>query len=220
VRQSLLEAFNVEERLQKTCILLTKELNILELENQIHSQVQQEVDKSQREYFLREQLKAIQHELGETDPTMRENEELREKILSSGMPEEVKARADKELDRLNSTPSMAPDGGVIRAYLDWLVSLPWNKATVDQLDIKEAARILEEKHYGLEKVKERILEYIAVRKLSEICAVQFFASLGLLALVKLRLVARLPRHSIVSLCVSRLEVYTMKPRFADTGVPM
>jgi len=167
VRQSLLEAFNVEERLQKTCILLTKELNILELENQIHSQVQQEVDKSQREYFLREQLKAIQHELGETDPTMRENEELREKILSSGMPEEVKARASKELDRLNSTPSMAPDGGVIRAYLDWLVSLPWDKATVDQLDIKEAARILEEKHYGLEKVKERILEYIAVRKLSE-----------------------------------------------------
>jgi ATP-dependent Lon protease len=167
VRQSILEAFSFEERLQKTCILLTKELNILELENQIHSQVQQEVDKSQREYFLREQLKAIQRELGETDPTFRENAELSEKILSSGMPEEVKVRANKELDRLNSTPSMAPDGGVIRTYLDWLVSLPWNKATVDRLDIKEAARILEEKHYGLEKVKERILEYIAVRKLSE-----------------------------------------------------
>lgn len=167
VRQSILEAFNIEERLQKTCILLTKELNILELENQIHSQVQQEVDKSQREYFLREQLKAIQRELGETDPTFRENAELSEKILSSGMPEEVKTRANKELDRLNSTPSMAPDGGVIRTYLDWLVSLPWNNASVDQLDIKEAARILEEKHYGLEKVKERILEYIAVRKLSE-----------------------------------------------------
>ena len=167
VRQSILEAFNIEERLQKTCILLTKELNILELENHIHSQVQQEVDKSQREYFLREQLRAIQRELGETDPTMRENEELREKILSSGMPEEAKTRANKELERLNLTPSIAPDGGVIRTYLDWLVSLPWNKATVDQLDIKEAARILEEKHYGLEKVKERILEYIAVRKLSE-----------------------------------------------------
>ena len=167
VRQSILEAFSVEERLQKTCILLTKELNILELENQIHSQVQLEVDKSQREYFLREQLKAIQRELGETDPTFRENADLGEKILSSGMPEEVKVKANKELDRLNSTPSMAPEGGVIRTYLDWLVSLPWNNATVDQLDIKEAARILEEKHYGLEKVKERILEYIAVRKLSE-----------------------------------------------------
>jgi ATP-dependent Lon protease len=167
VRQSILEAFSVEERLQKTCILLTKELNILELENQIHSQVQLEVDKSQREYFLREQLKAIQRELGETDPTFRENADLGEKILSSGMPEEVKVKANKELDRLNSTPSMAPEGGVIRTYLDWLVSLPWDNATVDQLDIKEAARILEEKHYGLEKVKERILEYIAVRKLSE-----------------------------------------------------
>ncbi len=167
VRQSILETFSVEERLQKTCILLSKELNILDLENQIHSQVQQEVDKSQREYFLREQLKAIQRELGETDPTMRENAELSEKILSSGMPEEVKVRATKELDRLNSTPSMAPDGGVIRMYLDWLVNLPWNNATVDRLDMKEAARILEEKHYGLERVKERILEYIAVRKLSD-----------------------------------------------------
>ncbi len=167
VRQSMLEAFSIEERLQKTCILLTKELNILELENHIHSQVQLEVDKNQREYFLREQLKAIQRELSETDPSFRENDDLGEKILSSGMPDEVKARANKELDRLNSTPSMAPEGSVIRTYLDWLVSLPWNNATTDQLDINEAARILEEKHYGLEKVKERILEYIAVRKLSE-----------------------------------------------------
>src|SRR6266478_4103585 len=167
VRQGILEAFNVEERLQKTCILLTKELNILELENQIHNQVQLEVDKNQREYFLREQLKAIQRELGETDPSFRENADLGGKILSSGMPEEVKVKANKELDRLNSTPSMAPEGGVIRTYLDWLVSLPWNNATVEQLDIKEAARILKEKHYGLEKVKERILEYIAVRKLSD-----------------------------------------------------
>ena len=167
VRQSMLEAFSIEERLQKTCILLTKELNILELENHIHSQVQLEVDKNQREYFLREQLKAIQRELSETDPSLRENADLGEKILSSGMPEEVKVRANKELDRLNSTPSMAPEGSVIRTYLDWLTSLPWDNATTDQLDINEAARILEEKHYGLEKVKERILEYIAVRKLSE-----------------------------------------------------
>src|SRR5260370_11427730 len=148
-------------------MLVKKEVNFLELENKIHSQVKQEVDKSQREYFLREQLKAIQRELGETDPTMRENAELREKILSLGMPEEVQARAFKELERLNATPSMAPDGGVIRTYLDWLVSLPWDKATVDRLDIKEAARILEEKHYGLQKVKKSILEYIAGRNPSQ-----------------------------------------------------
>ncbi len=166
VRQDILEAFNVEERLQKISILLSKELNILELENRIHNQVQQEVDKSQREYFLREQLKAIQRELGETDPTIQELEELHEKILTCGMPEEVKVRTNKELNRLNALPPMAPDGGVIRTYLDWLVSLPWDKATTDRLDVKEAAAILEENHYGLEKVKERILEYIAVRKLS------------------------------------------------------
>jgi ATP-dependent Lon protease len=165
-RQDILEAFDIEERLQKTSILLSKELNILEIENQIHSQVQQEVDKTQREYFLREQLKAIQRELGEIDPAMRENQDLQTKIMTSGMPEEVKLRAFKELDRLNTMPTMAPDGGVIRTYLDWLVSLPWHKATVDRLDTREAAAILEEKHYGLQKVKERILEYIAVRKLS------------------------------------------------------
>lgn len=165
-RQSILEAFNVEERLQQVSILLSKELDILELESHIHDRVQQEVDKTQREFFLREQLKAIQHELGEGDPTLRENLELREKILTSGMPDEVRARANKELDRLISLPSMAPDGGVLRTYLDWLVSLPWTAATVDRLDIKEAAAILEKNHYGLDKVKERILEYIAVRKLS------------------------------------------------------
>jgi ATP-dependent Lon protease len=165
-RQNLLEAFNVEQRLQKVSILLSKELDILELENHIHSQVQQEVDKSQREYFLREQLKAIQRELGEGDPSIRENLELREKIEASGMPHDIKARASKELERLNAMPSIAPDSSTLRTYLDWLVNLPWNKATLDRLDIKEAATILEENHYGLDKVKERILEYIAVRKLS------------------------------------------------------
>ncbi len=166
-RQDILEAFHVEERLQKVSILLSKELHILELESHIHDQVQQEVDKTQRDYFLREQLKAIQKEMGELDPTTRENQELREKILSSGMSEEVKARATKELERLIAIPSMAPEGAVVRTYLDWLVSLPWSQATVDRLDIKEAATILEENHYGLGKVKERILEYIAVRKLSQ-----------------------------------------------------
>ena len=167
VRQDILETFNIEERLQKTSILLSKELAILELENLIHSQVQQEVDKTQREYFLREHLKAIQRELGESDPTMRENQELREKIETSGMPDEVKVRAFKELDRLNAMPSMSPDMGIIRTYVDWLVTLPWKKTTADRLDIQEAAAILAERHYGLEKVKERILEYIAVRKLSQ-----------------------------------------------------
>lgn len=166
VRQDILETLDMEERLRKTYLLLHKELHILELENQIHTQVQQEVDKSQREYFLREQLKAIHHELSEIDPSIRDGDELREQIMKAGMPDEVLAKALKELERFNAMPSIAPDSGMLHSYLDWLVSLPWQKMTEDRLDIKEAERILEENHYGLDKVKERILEYIAVRKLT------------------------------------------------------
>ncbi len=165
-RQNVLESFSVEQRLQKASILLSKELDILELENHIHHQVQQEIDKTQREYFLREQLKVIQHELSEGDPSLRDNQELREKIRTSGMPDEIRVRANKELDRLHAMPSIAPDASMLRTYVDWLANVPWNKATLDRLDIKEAERILDENHFGLEKVKERILEYIAVRKLS------------------------------------------------------
>src|SRR5262249_3437648 len=126
----------------------------------------QEMDKSQRDYYLREQLRTIQRELGEGDPTIREHLDLREKIYSSGMPKEASERAFRELDRLVSMPAMAPELTIVRTYLDWLIALPWKQRTVDRLDTVEAARILDENHYGLEKVKERILEYIAVRKLA------------------------------------------------------
>ena len=124
------------------------------------------MDKTQREYILREQLKAIQRELGEDDPQQAEINELREKVEAAGMPDEVKARAIKEIDRMSRIPSASPEVGVIRTYVDWLVGLPWNVATDDRLDIKEAAKILDEDHHGLEKVKERILEYLAVRALA------------------------------------------------------
>lgn len=164
--QEVLETFHIERRLQKVHLHLSKELDILELEEHIHHQVQQEVDKTQREYFLREQLKAIQRELGEGDPTIRESLELREQIQVSKMPAEVKTRALKELERLGTLSAMTPDSGIIRNYVDCLLSLPWAHTTSDRLDTWEAAAILNENHYGLEKVKERILEYIAVRKLS------------------------------------------------------
>jgi ATP-dependent Lon protease len=125
------------------------------------------MDKTQREYILREQLKAIQRELGEDDPQQAEINELREKVEASGMPEEVRTRAIKEIDRMSRIPSASPEVGVIRTYVDWLVSLPWTTSTDDRLDIKEAAVILDEDHYGLEKVKERILEYLAVRSLAD-----------------------------------------------------
>ncbi len=165
-RQQALETFDPTARLQNVSVILSKELQILELENQIQNEVQQEVDKSQREYFLREQLKAIQKELGEHDPTLRDSLELREKIIASGMPPEVAERANRELDRLATMPAMAPELTMLRTYLDWLVALPWHQRTEDRLDPVEAARILDENHYGLEKAKERIIEYIAVRKLA------------------------------------------------------
>lgn len=166
-RQNILETFDPEARLQRLSVLLGREVDVLELESRIHTRVQEEVDKSQREYFLREQMKAIQTELGEIDSGIREAEQLREKILSSSMPEEVREKALQELDRLVSMPSMAPEVAVIRTYLDWLVELPWTEETEDSVDIAKAAEILESEHYGLEKAKERILEHIAVRQLAK-----------------------------------------------------
>ena len=166
-RQELLETVDVIERLKLVSNFLARQIEILELKGRIQSEVKSEMDKTQREYILREQLKAIQRELGEDDPQQAEINELREKVESAGMPEEIKARAIKEIDRMSRIPSASPEVGVIRTYVDWLIGLPWNVATEDNLDIKEAARILDEDHYGLEKIKERILEYLAVRALAD-----------------------------------------------------
>jgi ATP-dependent Lon protease len=166
-RQELLETVDVTERLKLVSGFLARQIEILELKGKIQSEVKSEMDKTQREYILREQLKAIQRELGEDDPQQAEINELREKIESSGMPEEVRNRAIKEIDRMSRIPSASPEVGVIRTYVDWLVSLPWNTSTDDNLDIKAAAKILDEDHYGLEKIKERILEYLAVRALAD-----------------------------------------------------
>jgi len=146
---------------------LGRQIEILELKGKIQSEVKSEMDKTQREYILREQLKAIQRELGEEDPQQAEVTELRDKVEQAGMPEDVKTRALKEVDRMSRIPSASPEVGVIRTYVDWLIGLPWNVATDDILDIKLAATILDEDHYGLEKIKERILEYLAVRTLAD-----------------------------------------------------
>src|SRR3954466_10039593 len=166
-RQEMLETIDVHERLKLVSSFLGRQVEILELKGKIQSEVKSEMDKTQREYILREQLKAIQRELGEDDPQQAEVTELRDKVEAAGMPEEIKTRALKEVDRMSRIPSASPEVGVIRTYVDWLIGLPWNVATDDQLDIKEAARILDEDHYGLEKIKERILEYLAVRTLAD-----------------------------------------------------
>jgi ATP-dependent Lon protease len=177
-RMQLLETSDVLERLKIVSTFLGRQIEILELKGKIQSEVKSEMDKTQREYILREQLKAIQRELGEDDPQQAEINELREKVEAAGMPEEVKGRALKEIDRMSRIPSASPEVGVIRTYVDWLIALPWNVSTTDNLDIKAAAKILDEDHYGLEKIKERILEYLAVRSLAETLRSPILAFVG------------------------------------------
>jgi ATP-dependent Lon protease len=165
--QRLLELDSATEKLRALLGLLTKEVEVLELGRKIQSEAQSEMEKTQREYFLREQLKAIQRELGEADEQQMEVEEFRKKIEGSGMPEEAEKEARRELDRLSKLPTAAAEYGVIRTYLDWLTSLPWSVQTADNLDIAHAREVLDEDHYDLEEIKKRILEYLAVRKLRE-----------------------------------------------------
>jgi ATP-dependent Lon protease len=165
-RQRMLETFEIGMRLQRLSVILGRELDVLELENRIHSKVQSEVDRSQREYYLREQMKAIQTELGEQDSWTQELSEVRQSIEKSGMPEEVHTKALKELERLGQMPSMAPEVAIVRTYLDWLIELPWKKQSEDNLNLKRAAQVLDRQHFGLPKAKERILEYLAVRSLA------------------------------------------------------
>jgi ATP-dependent Lon protease len=166
-RQELLETLDVKIRLQRVTVLLNREKEILELSREIQSQVQSEMDKSQREYYLREQLKAIQKELGEGDQQTVEIEELRKQIKKTKMPDEAREVANKELDRLSKMHPSAGEYTVSRTYLDWILDLPWEKSTKDNLNVKGAEKVLEKDHYGLEKVKKRILEYLAVRQLTK-----------------------------------------------------
>ena len=164
-RQALLMMPSPEERLKVINKLLAQELDVLVLENKIQTKVQNEVDRSQREYYLREQMKAIQTELGEGDIWTRELNELRELVEKKPLPDEVRVQAMKEVERLSQIPPMAPEVGIIRGYLEWIVSLPWVEATEDNLDVSHASRVLDENHFGLNRAKDRILEYIAVRSL-------------------------------------------------------
>ncbi|HKW45189.1 MAG TPA: endopeptidase La, partial [Candidatus Eremiobacteraceae bacterium] len=164
-KQALLEERDTLARMKMLTAFLSRELDVLELGYKIQTDIQKEMDKNQREYYLRQQLKAIQDELGETDPTQADIKDLREKIEAAKMPEEANKAALRELDRLGKIPSASPEYSVIRTYLDWLATLPWSVTTEDSLDIEKAREILDEDHYDLEKVKDRIVEYMAVRKL-------------------------------------------------------
>ena len=165
-KQKLLEEVDVAKRLRHLLRILARELEVVQLGTQIQTQVQSEVDKGQREFFLRQQLKAIQDELGEEDEQQVEVNELRERIAAAGLPEHALKAAERELSRLEKLPPAAAEHGVIRTYLEWLVEVPWSQETEDNLDIRHARKVLDADHYDLEKVKDRILEYLAVRKLN------------------------------------------------------
>lgn len=161
-RQQILDTIDPITRLQRLHIMLAQELDVLKLESEIQDQVQQEVDKGQREFFLREQMRVIQSELGEMDTQLAEINELREKLAQIHLPEEARAKAEKELSRLAIMPPAAPEVGIIRTYLDWIIELPWVNATTDNTDIRHVAKVLDNNHFGIPKAKERILEHIAV----------------------------------------------------------
>lgn len=166
-KQQILEAIDPKQRLSRVSSFLKRELEILEIGSKIQSRVKEQMTKTQKEYFLKEQMRAIQKELGSVDEKTAEIEELKEKIKEAQMPSEVEEKAVKELGRLEKMPSAAAEVSVIRTYLDWLISLPWAQEEQEHLDLKEAAKILDEDHYGLRKVKERMLEYLAVHKLAK-----------------------------------------------------
>jgi ATP-dependent Lon protease len=166
-KQELLETFPIRQRMEKVIALLNKELQVLELSNKIQTEVKGEMDKAQREYFLREQLKAIQKELGEVDDRQEEFEEIKKSIRRARMPSEVEKTAVKELKRMSRMSPGSAEYTVSRTYIDWLIELPWQKSSEDRLDVNEAERILDDDHYGLEKVKQRMLEFLAVRKLKQ-----------------------------------------------------
>ncbi|BCR06868.1 Lon protease [Desulfuromonas versatilis] len=165
--QELIEVLEPLERLRRVKDILAKELELMAVQNRIQSQAKEEMGKTQREYFLREQLRAIQSELGETDMRAEEVAELRQKLEEAGLPEEAQAEAEKQLRRLETMHPEAAEYSMLRTFLDWLVELPWSKATRDNLDLKKARKVLDEDHFNLEKVKERILEFLAVRKLKK-----------------------------------------------------
>src|SRR5437879_5738624 len=164
--QALLEAPSRLEALRLLHGYLTRELQVLELRQQITSQAQTEMSREQREYLLRQQLRAIQGELGEMNPEKAEVQELRDRLAAAELPDEVRKEAERELTRLERLPPAAPDHQVIRTYLDFILELPWRKATDDILDLDRAQRVLDEDHYDLEKIKERIIEHLAVLKLN------------------------------------------------------
>ncbi len=218
LRQELLETADVRKRLETLIRELSKEIEVLELRNKIQEQVQEQVSQSQREYLLREQMKAIQKELGDSDDSQAEIEELRTKLDESGMPAEARKECDRELKRLQKMTPASAEYMVSRTYLEWMTALPWTKSSAaPEIDIVKGQQILDEDHYDLEKVKERILDYLAVKKLQPGMKGPILCFLGPPGVGKTSLGKSIARHWDASSCASRSAACMTKRKSADTG---
>ncbi len=215
-RQQLLE-MNPKERLEALSQILTREVNILELERKIQNRVRKSMEKSQRDYFLKEQMKAIQQELGEADERQNEVAEYKKKIEAANLPDHVKEKALEELSRLEKMPPMVAEAVVVRTYLDWILATPWTVRTEDRLDIAEARTILDQDHYGLEKPKDRVVEYLAVRKLAPTSKGPILCFIGAPGVGRRRWASPSPRPWGGSSCGSVWAVCAMRPRSGATG---
>ncbi len=219
-RQELLEESDLEARLRRLTVLVTRELELLELGAKIQSDVQEDMEQGQREFFLRQQLKAIREELGETDDEQAEVEELRRQLDEADPPADIRTAAERELSRLERIPSASAEHAVIRTYLDWLVTIPWSKVTEDNLDLGRARAILDEDHYDIEKVKDRIVEQLAVARLKRAGGGDDPApSSGRPAWARRRWASRSPAPWAASSPASRWAACATRPRSAATGAP-
>ena len=218
-KQELLEEVDVAKRLRRLSEILARELDLISIGSRIQSQVQSELDKSQREYFLRQQLKAIQDELGEGDEMEAEANELREQLQAHALPEDVRRQVDRELSRLARLPAASAEHGVIRNWLEWIAGLPWDKSTEDNLDLAHARRVLDEDHYDIEQVKDRILEFLAVRKLKPDARGTILCFVGPPGVGKTSLGRSIARASAASSSASAPAACATRPRSAATGAP-
>jgi len=219
-KQAILEAFDAKERLEILGDILSREMEIIDLERKINMRVRKQMEKTQKEYYLREQMRAIQKELGEKDERAAEVEELRERIAQANFPKEVEEKALKELERLEKMPPMVAEAVVVRNYIDWLLALPWSEETKDRLRLDKAEQILEEDHYGLKKPKERILEYLAIRKLATKMRGPIICFVGPPGVGKTSLGRSIARALGRKFVRISLVVLGMRLRFAGTAAPM
>ena len=218
-KQEILETVDLRRRLDRVLELLGHRIEVLRISRDIGQQTKDAVEGRQREYILREQLKAIQKELGETEGTGAEIEELDKAIAAAGMPEEAEQQARKELKRLERMPEAAAEHSMVRTYLDWLIELPWSKLSDDAIDIAQARRILDEDHFGLDKIKRRILEYLAVRKLNPRARARSSASSARPASARPRSARASRARPGASSCAPASAASTTRPRSAATGGP-